>query len=117
MEVRSLKYKEYIDKNQKNMEDVITLLNEHPSLGKDDYLTAKIMHTVNYSQEEVPIKKRKPLSFEIKLAGSFICSGVLILVNNIIATGQDLYFNEGVMKTINSLNHILADTINRLGRY
>lgn len=117
MEVRSLKYKEYNERNEKDMEDVITLLDEHPSIENNDYLTARIMHSINHIQEKAPIKKRKPLSFEMKLAGSLICSGVLILVNNVITLGQDLYFNEGVMKTIDSFNHILSDAINRLGSY
>ncbi|QUI20982.1 hypothetical protein HZI73_01130 [Vallitalea pronyensis] len=112
-----MKYKAYNAKHEKNMEDVITLLDEHPKINQDDFLTTKIMQSVNHlAKNEVP-KKRKPFTFEMKLAGSLICSGVLILVNNVITLGKDLYFNEGVMKTIDSLNHILSDAINRLGRY
>lgn len=113
MEVKSLKYKASNNKKEENMDSIITLLDEHERLESQDLLTARILHAVN-RQEELPVRQSKQMSFQMKLAGSFICSGILILITNIVGLSKEVYFDAHLMKSMNSIGSIISEVINQI---
>ncbi|GMQ59495.1 hypothetical protein AN1V17_38920 [Vallitalea sediminicola] len=93
--------------------DTIDLLNNHPSIKGNNYLTDRIMEAALQSEPGRITTKRKNYSFEMKLASSLICTGVFILVSNLLALNTNIFFADGFQKTIYNFNDILTNVINR----
>lgn len=92
--------------------DTIELLNNHPPLAGDKYLTEKIMAAVLNEPEQKISKKSFHYSFEFKLANSLICTGVVLLITNILTINTNTYLYDGFKQTITNFNNILTNVLN-----
>ncbi|WP_281819155.1 hypothetical protein [Vallitalea longa] len=92
--------------------DTIDLLNNHPPLVRDKYLTDKIMTAVLNESEQKKSRKSFNYSFELKLANSLICTGVFLLITNILTINSNTYIYDGFRETICNFNNMLTNIMN-----
>lgn len=86
--------------------DIIDLLNNHPPLEGDKYLTDKIMTSVLYKSESKIEEKNISNTFQLKLANSFICTGVFLLVTNLFCLKSN---TPELQQTISQFNKIVSN--------
>lgn len=111
--MRLLNCKKHEEYNEQIDIDTIDLLNNHPSIKGNNYLTDRIMEAALQPETGRSIVKRKSYSFEMKLASSLICTGVFVLVTNLVALNTNIFFADGFQRTISNINDILADVMNK----
>lgn len=110
-----LKCKEYKDLGKDDLKETMDLLDNHPSLPGNRYLTEKIM--IAASRTDKAVIKRKHYAFEMKLANSFICTGIVMLMSNIIAMQKDIFLAEGLRENILSFNQLIAEIFSKLSGF
>lgn len=111
--MRLLNCKKYEEFNEQLDVDTIDLLNNHPSIKGNNYLTDRIMDAALQPETGRSIIKRKSYSFEMKLASSLICTGVFVLATNLLALNTHIIFADGFQRTIYSFNDILVNVMNK----
>jgi hypothetical protein len=109
--VKSLKYKEYKEFYSEDIRGTIDLLDNHKSIKGNKYLTDRIMEAVLTPKEVTP---RNNYYFQMKLASSFICTGIVSLVTNFIAIKNNIIITENIKNTIWSFNDFLSQVISKI---